>query len=354
MKISQKGIELIKKYEGCRLSAYQCPAGIWTVGYGHTGGVYEGMKISQAQAEMYLKADLEKYEEYVKQYVSTPLTQGQFDALVSFTFNCGLGNLKTLVKGRTLGQIAEALLLYVKAGGNTLNGLIKRRNEERALFIGEGGESGDMRLTEYDRTLIKMGSRGEVVRLLQDFLADIGYTPGTADGIFGNNTKKAVIAFQNDAGLSADGIIGEKTWTALDEIRIFSGKEEGEEYMTANFKVKEFASKDGYGKVVLHIPMIRQLQKIRDHFGKPITINSGHRSRNHNKKVGGASNSFHVKGRAFDIVVKDTEPAAVARYAAEIGIKGIIRYDTFIHVDSRPARYWAMDKAGKKVPVNGF
>lgn len=354
MKISQAGIDLIKKYEGPELTAYKCPAGIWTIGYGHTQGVYEGMKISQAQAEMMLKADLEKYEEYVNRYVPHPLTQGQFDALTSFTYNCGLGKLKSLVKNRSIAQIAEALLLYVKAEGTTLNGLIKRRNDERSLFLGEGGENTDMRLTEYDMMIMKLGSKGEEVRLLQEFLSDIGYDPGVPDGVFGNNTKKAVISFQNDAGLTADGIVGEKTWDALDAIRIFSKKEEGEVYLTANFKVKEFASKDGQDKLALHLPMIRQIQKIRDHFGKPVTINSGYRSKAHNKKVGGASNSFHVKGRAFDIVVKGVRPADVARYASQIGIKGVIQYNTFTHVDSRPTRYWARDNNGKVTIVKSF
>jgi hypothetical protein len=303
---------------------------------------------------MMLKADLEKYEEYVNKYVPHPLTQGQFDALTSFTFNCGLGNLKTLVKNRSLGQIAEALLLYVKAGGTTLNGLIKRRNDERSLFLGEGRENTDMKPTEYDMKIMKQGEKGEEVKLLQQFLYDIGYEPGTADGDFGNNTKKAVISFQSDAGLTADGIVGEKTWDALDAIRIFSKKEEGEVYLTANFKVKEFASKDGQDKLALHLPMVRQLQKIRDHFGKAVTINSGYRSKAHNKKVGGASNSYHVKGRAFDIVVKGVRPADVARYASEIGIKGIIRYNTFTHVDSRPGRYWAVNNGSSTVIVKGF
>lgn len=354
MKISKRGIDLIKKYEGLYLKAYKCPAGVWTIGYGHTRGVYEGMEITRQQAEDFLREDLAKYEEYVEKHVPHPLTQGQFDALVSFTFNCGFGNLKTLVKGRTLGEIAEALLLYVKAGGMVLNGLKKRRNEERALFMGKGDIMGNKGITDSHGSILKKGSKGEEVKLLQEFLYDIGYEPGTADGDFGSNTKKAVQAFQKDAGLAMDGVVGEKTWEALDAIRIFSRKQDGETYLTANFKAKEFASKDGYDKIVLHLPMVRQLQKIRDHFGKPVTINSGYRSRTHNKNVGGTSNSFHVKGRAFDIVVKDIQPADVARYAAEIGIKGIIRYNTFTHVDSRAIRYWAVDKAGKKVPVNGF
>lgn len=134
MRTGQNGINLIKKFEGCRLTAYKCPAGVWTIGYGHTAGVKEGQKITQTQADTYLKEDLKVYEKHVNN-LQLPLNQNQFDALVSFCYNCGSGNLKTLVKNRTLPQIADALLLYNKGGGVILNGLVKRRNAERELFL---------------------------------------------------------------------------------------------------------------------------------------------------------------------------------------------------------------------------
>lgn len=135
MKITQEGIDLIKKFEGCRLIAYKCPAGVWTIGYGHTTGVKEGMVINNIQAENMLKSDLAKYEKYVTDNVLIPLNVNQFSALVSFCYNCGVGNLRKLVKGRTVEQIADAMLLYNKAAGKTLNGLVKRRKEERELFM---------------------------------------------------------------------------------------------------------------------------------------------------------------------------------------------------------------------------
>lgn len=135
MKINQEGLDLIKSFEGCKLTAYKCPAGVWTIGYGHTAGVYEGMVISQAQAENMLKSDLKKYEKYVSDNVKLELTENQFSALVSFCYNCGVGNLRTLVKNRTLAQIAEALLLYNKAGDKKLAGLVRRREAERQLFL---------------------------------------------------------------------------------------------------------------------------------------------------------------------------------------------------------------------------
>ena len=134
MKTSAKGIALIKSFEGCRLSAYLCPAAVWTIGYGHTAGVREGQTITQEQADNYLKEDLERYEERVAA-TGLILNQNQFDALVSFTYNCGAGNLKKLIQNRTMPEIAEALLLYNKGGGKVLAGLVRRRQAERQLFL---------------------------------------------------------------------------------------------------------------------------------------------------------------------------------------------------------------------------
>lgn len=137
MKTSKNGIELIKKYEGCRLTAYKpvITEKYYTIGYGHYGAdVYKDMRITHSQAEAYLKSDLQKFEKAVNDLGFT-LTQNQFDSLVSFTYNCGAGNLKKLVKGRNLREIADALLLYDKSNGKPLKGLTKRRNEERTLFL---------------------------------------------------------------------------------------------------------------------------------------------------------------------------------------------------------------------------
>ena len=141
MSISDKGVELIAKYEGCRLEAYKCPAGIWTIGYGHTAGVQPGQTLpSKEAAKALLKEDLKKYGGHVNScvkngHISFPLNQNQFDALTSFCYNCGSGTLQKLVSGRDAATVAEKLLLYNKGGGKVLPGLVKRREEERALFI---------------------------------------------------------------------------------------------------------------------------------------------------------------------------------------------------------------------------
>lgn len=136
--ISAAGIALIKRFEGCRLTAYKCSAGVWTIGYGHTSGVHSGQAITQAQADALLRQDLEKFERYVNSTAYVPITaqlnENQFAALVSFAFNCGQGNLKRLCAGRNTVQIAAAMPQYCKAAGRKLPGLVQRRAAEVALF----------------------------------------------------------------------------------------------------------------------------------------------------------------------------------------------------------------------------
>ena len=144
MKTSTKGIALIKSAEGLRLKAYPDPGtgGLpWTIGYGSTSGVTRNMVITEVQAEQMLAADLVRFERIVERLVQVPLPQGQFDALVSFTYNVGEGNftnstlLRKLNAGDTPGA-AEQFSRWVHAGGKVLPGLVKRRAAERALFMG--------------------------------------------------------------------------------------------------------------------------------------------------------------------------------------------------------------------------
>lgn len=214
MKTGQAGINLIKKYEGCRLDAYKCPAGVWTIGYGHTGDVQPGQKITAAQAEAILIADLEKFEKKVNiLYNRYKWKQNEFDALVSFAFN--LGSIDQLTAGGTRSRevIAEKMLLYNKAAGKVLSGLTKRRQEERTLFLSASGSS-----TEGEsegQPILKKGSKGTAVRKLQQILEAQEYDVGAIDGIFGAMTLAAVKAYQRTHGLVADGIVGAKTWAVL-------------------------------------------------------------------------------------------------------------------------------------------
>lgn len=140
MTTSVDGINLIKRFEGVRLTAYKAipEERYYTIGYGHYGAdVSKDMQITQNQADAYLKADLIRYENTVKNTVKIALNQHQFDALVSFTYNCGASSLKSLVSGRTARQIAEKLPSYCCASGRKLEGLVRRRYAEKELFLKE-------------------------------------------------------------------------------------------------------------------------------------------------------------------------------------------------------------------------
>lgn len=214
-RIGQAGLALIKQYEGCRLAAYKCSAGVWTIGYGHTAGVHSGMTITQAQADAYLQQDIAKFEGYVNNPAYVPITanlnQNQFDALVSFAFNLGAGNLRKLCKGRTAAQIAQAMTQYCKANGKVLAGLRRRRAAEQALFnkpVSAATPAQNQNTEDYNMKTIKKGSKGNAVKVWQIIIG------AAADGIFGSGTESATKTWQSNHGLAADGIVGKMSWKA--------------------------------------------------------------------------------------------------------------------------------------------
>lgn len=142
MKTSNEGLELIQKFEDFRAEAYICAGGKATIGYGHTAGVQLGDTISIEQAQMYLRHDVGDAEAAVDAMIKVPLKQCQFDALVSFVFNVGSGHFRSSTLRRLInencsdvGMIKKAFLMWVKSRGKVLPGLVKRREEEFALFI---------------------------------------------------------------------------------------------------------------------------------------------------------------------------------------------------------------------------
>ena len=144
MNISNKGLELIKSYEGCRLSSYKCPSNKWTIGWGHTKNVYEGMTITQEQADQFLFEDVQRFVNAVNQYqVRFNFNQAEFDSLTSFTYNCGEGSLANVMSCcNTKQEIAEECKLYNKSSdGQILNGLVRRREEEYKLFMSGSSSS---------------------------------------------------------------------------------------------------------------------------------------------------------------------------------------------------------------------
>jgi GH24 family phage-related lysozyme (muramidase) len=145
MRVSESGINLIKQFEGCELTAYQDSVSVWTIGYGWTHPVNgkkidSSMTIDQQTAEQLLKSGVVQYEQGVSQLVNVGINQNQFDALVDFAYNLGVDALKgsTLLKKLNAGDYAGAadeFPKWVNAGGVRLNGLVKRRNAERELFL---------------------------------------------------------------------------------------------------------------------------------------------------------------------------------------------------------------------------
>ena len=213
-RIGQAGLALIKQHEGCRLAAYRCAAGVWTIGYGHTAGVHSGMTITQAQADAYLQQDIAKFEGYVNNPAYVPITeqlnQNQFDALVSFAFNLGAGNLRKLCKGRIAVQIAQAMTQYCKANGKVLAGLKRRRAAEQALFNKpvSAAPAQSTESEDYNMKTIKKGSKGNAVKVWQII---IGVTP---DGKFGSGTESTTRDWQESHGLTVDGTVGPMSWKA--------------------------------------------------------------------------------------------------------------------------------------------
>lgn len=140
MQISQAGLLAIKSYEGVRLTAYDDGVGVWTIGVGHTKGVKRGDTITMDQVDEFLRQDLQEAEAAVNDAVKVPLTQGQFDSLVSWTFNLGAGAFRgsTLLKklnAKDYDGAADEILRWNKAGGRVLPGLVKRRISERIMFL---------------------------------------------------------------------------------------------------------------------------------------------------------------------------------------------------------------------------
>lgn len=266
MFISQQGLNLIKQFEGCILSAYDDyndevvtssnqVQGTLTIGYGHIEGVYVGQTITQDQAEQMLKDDMVRYcnqTQSVLDSISLPygITQNMFDALVSFEYNLGQGCLRTLLADGTRDKqtVADMMLEYRNKGSQWEQGLLRRRNAERELFLEDGssvvannattqattdniylqlqrelnaqgfkdkngntlvedGIPGELTLSACP--LVKQGARGNIAKWIQ---LRCGAVP---DGVYGPATKQAVMYMQQKWGISDDGVVGPQTFRKL-------------------------------------------------------------------------------------------------------------------------------------------
>lgn len=282
MKVSESGKKLIKDFEGLRLKAYKDSAGVMTIGYGHTGKLLPNT-ITKSKAEEFFESDVVSAEKKVNKYHYN-YTQNQFDALVSFAFNIGNIDQLTANGTRTLDEILEKIPLYVYAGGVKSTGLEKRRKAEYELFS-----------SDYS-------------------------------------------------------IVNTKVNTNNSTIKLYLYKKHANSYLSKNFQVKEFIAKGSplrdmyergvYFEVFIDDKLVGFLQRIRDHYGKPIIITSGYRPKEYNKSVNGATSSLHIEGCAADIRIDGVTPKELAAYCKSIGVKGIGTYDDFVHMDTRENVYY--------------
>lgn len=237
--INDQGLNLLKSFEGCKLKAYDDGGEVWTIGYGHTKDVVEGMTITQERADQWFREDLGKFGSYVEDAVKVTLNGDQFSALVCFCFNVGPGAggfggstlLELLNRGDYQGA-AQQFPRWNKVDRKSWLGLTRRRLAEQALFNSQPWES----FRNYDGPVDVFGTtaqsaqsaqrtlkltdptmRGEDVKRLQEALVRAGFSVGPEgpDGFFGKATDTAVRQMQKQKGLTVDGIAGGDTRTAL-------------------------------------------------------------------------------------------------------------------------------------------
>ena len=263
MQIGEKGLNLIKSFEGCILQSYDdandkivnpgdTVRGTLTIGWGHTEGVYKGQKITQDEANRILAEDMVRYANDAYRIICNAnvpfeLTQDMFDALVSFHYNCGC--LAQLLQNGTRDKqtVADKMLEYINPP-QFREGLLRRRTAERALFLDGQGTSinttscSDNWVARFQRecnvqgfsnqavdgipgvnTLkgcptLHYGAKGNITKLLQEKLSSLGYDTNGVDGIYGSGTSNAVKQFERDNSLSIDdghGIAGKEVWGCL-------------------------------------------------------------------------------------------------------------------------------------------
>ena len=219
LKISGNGLNLIKRFEGCRLTAYRDSVGVWTIGYGHTSGVHSGQAISMGQATEYLRQDCANAERNVNSFDSKyHWNQNQFDALVSFAFNIGSINQLVGNGSKSISEISARIPLFCHAGGKKLSGLVSRRNAEKALFNKECSTPASASTT----SSTSQSNSNSIISIGQQHANNFAQCGLVTDGIRGANTRKAAVkvvqrALNVDyhANIAEDGIWGNVTERAF-------------------------------------------------------------------------------------------------------------------------------------------
>lgn len=316
MKINQKGLALVKHFEGLFLDAYIDPVGVPTIGYGHTGSVQMGTTITEAKAEALLKQDLSGHEAAVTSRVNVPLNEDQFSALVSLAFNIGNGAFanSTLLRKLNEGKYAAAAKqfdVWVKGTINgekvTLAGLVRRRAAERALF-----EEG---VLNYGFGQITLSAAA------QPPAAPIAASLATG-------AEERFTQLFNTWGI--------RHFKAFE--LLFLGNQHGNSQSPA-YGLNHLPPEDLWPNIR---PTVIVLDKLREKIGAPIQTLSIYRSPAYNDRIGGASASLHMAFNAIDFQVKNTtlHPAQWAGLLEDMQASGEFRgfiqtYSSFVHVDTR-------------------
>ena len=216
MKCNTAGLNLIKSFEGCKLTAYKLKGETrYTIGYGHSDSkIKKGQTITQAQADELLVKDLEKFEKYVEKHTKFNLNENQFSALVSYTYNRGYKGFSQLMNNTN--KVSELSNNIVKFWGSNVNYktvLIKRRKKEQTLF----NTNVSRETFIFPTKTLKRGDMGVEVERLQKCLMSLGY-PFYVQGVFEDSTFRAVCDFQSKHKLLIDGVVGTHTLKKLKEV----------------------------------------------------------------------------------------------------------------------------------------
>lgn len=230
LKVGSAGLNLIKEFEGLRLVAYPCEAGVWTIGYGHTSGVKQGDRITEAQADAFLREDVVVAEAAVNRYYDIyHFNQNQFDALVSFAFN--IGSIKQLTNNgtRSIAEISAKIPEYRMVNGQVSAGLERRRAAEKALFDTPVEEQEPEKESDnymFECPVLGGGMSGNAVLLWQKLLAGVGYDlgedgrAGNLSGVFNGGTYLATLDYKKHVGISigadgTDGTVTKEVWKCM-------------------------------------------------------------------------------------------------------------------------------------------
>ena len=274
-----------------------------------------------------------------------------------FTYQLDLSQLPYSIWVAQWGNkltFSDSYVLWQYTSEGTVPGISGRVDLSRRSEESPGNEETEQNTPKTEQEAVKAEQKKVTANVL-----NIRAEPSVYSDNLGDLVKGSVIAVDE----VCEGWAHFEGWCSTDyladcqqtNVAEYSLQADGEKQISANFKVSEFRCKDGSDKILIDVAFVRdKLQAIRDHFGATVTINSGYRTESYNTRVNGAKSSYHMKGQAFDIVVADHTPLEVAQYAQSLGINGIIQYNSFVHIDSRPNRYWARNNNGTVTTKNSF